>query len=115
MNSASSSLLFNKTCKPCQGEESPLEDVLSNALLQGLDPLWTINSAGHLQKKYIFRDFVCAMHFANQITLLAEAENHHPDIKISFGSCEIELWTHKINGLSESDFILAAKIDLLPL
>lgn len=83
----------------------------SNQLLRKLNDNWKINKLGHLYKNYMFKDFMSAMKFANKITFIAEQEGHHPDLAISWGRCVVEIWTHKINGLTESDFIFAAKIE----
>lgn len=105
--------LDQKQCIPCQGGVPPLDAAAIQHLLHELQGGWTVNPAGHLYKKITFPDFITAMHYANKIAELAERENHHPDLAITWGSCSIEIWTHKINGLTESDFILAAKIDKL--
>jgi len=105
--------LAKKQCIPCQGGVPPLPQDETNRLLQELGGHWQINDLGHLEKAYAFKDFMTSMNFANQIAELAEKEAHHPDITISWGQCRVEIWTHKINGLTESDFILAAKIERL--
>lgn len=74
---------------------------------------WQVIDDHHLEKTYSFDDFVQALAFTNQVGELAESENHHPDILLSWGSAKITIWTHKIDGLSESDFVLAAKIEQL--
>lgn len=74
---------------------------------------WKLVGEHHLEKEYLFPDFVQALAFTNKIGALAEREGHHPDILLSYGKVKIQLWTHKINGLSESDFILAAKCDAI--
>lgn len=105
--------LLNKNCQPCQGGVPPLPSEDVKRLLKELIQKWSLNTAGHLYKEYKFNDFMGPMNLANKIAKLSEREAHHPDIKISWGMCAIEIWTHKINGLTESDFILAAKIDSL--
>lgn len=82
-------------------------------LLKQLKSDWSLNSKGHLEATYKFPNFVDSMSFANKVGELAEAEGHHPFLAITWGFCGIEIWTHKINGLTESDFVLAAKIDTL--
>jgi 4a-hydroxytetrahydrobiopterin dehydratase len=72
---------------------------------------WELNAEGHLERTYSFRNFVQAMDFANKVTEVAESENHHPDFHVSWGQCTVEIWTHKIGGLTESDFYFAAKAD----
>lgn len=76
-------------------------------------PGWSLNAEGHLSKEYKFKDFMEGVRFINQIADIAEREGHHPDLTLSWGLCGVEIWTHKINGLTESDFILAAKIEAL--
>jgi 4a-hydroxytetrahydrobiopterin dehydratase len=75
---------------------------------------WTVVDEHHLTKTYKFKDFAGPLAFVNEVGAIAEAEDHHPDLHLSWGKVAIELWTHKIGGLSESDFILAAKIDQIP-
>ena len=105
--------LTQKTCVPCQGGISAL--VISEAeklLVQ--TPGWQIKENGHhLHKRYEFNDFLGSLSFVNKLGQLAEAEGHHPDIAFGWGYAEIKIFTHKINGLHENDFILAAKIDQL--
>jgi len=72
---------------------------------------WQVVDNHHLSKSYAFPDFVTALAFVNRAGAVAEQEGHHPDLYLSWGKVEIRIWTHKINGLTESDFILAAKID----
>lgn len=107
------SCLLKKTCVPCQGGMPPLPREITEKLLVELGSNWTINDIGHLYKKYLFDNFMNAMVFADKIAELAEKEAHHPDLRIAWGACIVEIWTHKINGLTESDFILAAKIETL--
>lgn len=105
--------LVDKSCVPCQGGIPPLPAEEIKKLLKKLGNEWGLNEAGHLYKGYLFEDFMSPMVFANKIAAIAEKEAHHPDLKISWGRCAIEIWTHKINGLTESDFILAAKIEVI--
>jgi len=107
------SCLINKHCVPCQGGTPPLDSVMANELLSQLGQGWVINDLGHLYKEFLFSDFMGPINFANQIAKVAEEEAHHPDLTIAWGKCSVEIWTHKINGLTESDFILAAKIDAI--
>ena len=109
----SSSCLLNKSCTPCQGGVPPLTPEEIEKLLMELGNGWALNESAHLYKKYLFDDFIKAMAFANKVAELAEREAHHPDLKIAWGFCTIEIWTHKINGLTKSDFILAAKIEAI--
>jgi 4a-hydroxytetrahydrobiopterin dehydratase len=105
--------LINKACIPCRGGDTPLahEDCLK--LLNELKDGWRINDKDHLYKEYQFDNFMGALSFANKIGNLAEKEGHHPNLVIAWGKCAVEIWTHKINGLTESDFILAAKIEII--
>ncbi len=103
--------LNKKKCIPCHSGILPLEKKEVDRFLSELRNKWLINELGHLYKIYIFSNFIDAMSFANKIAEIAEQENHHPDLVISYGKCIVEIWTHKVNGLTESDFILAAKID----
>jgi 4a-hydroxytetrahydrobiopterin dehydratase len=103
--------LINKKCIPCQGGTLPLNHDEATKLLKEVSGTWRINELGHLYNEYTFKDFMEPMNFANKIAELAEKEGHHPDLYISWGNCKMEIWTHKIHGLTESDFILAAKID----
>ena len=105
--------LVNRSCVPCQGGMSPLDQVLTQNLLSELNAGWIINEAGHLYKTYAFRNFMEAMDFANKIAEVAEKELHHPNVTIAWGECSLEIWTHKIFGLTESDFVLAAKIEAI--
>jgi 4a-hydroxytetrahydrobiopterin dehydratase len=109
----SNSCLVDKSCTPCKGGVPPLAANKVEKLLKELGNGWYLNDTGHLYKEYLFKDFTEAMAFANKVAKLAEKEAHHPDLKIGWGVCTIEIWTHKINGLTESDFILAANIEAI--
>ena len=103
--------LADKQCVPCHGGIPPMERFRAEELLLELDDGWQLNSDPHLQRTYLFEDFAKAMVFANKIANIAEAERHHPDLYIAWGKCKVEIWTHKIKGLTESDFYFAAKAD----
>lgn len=103
--------LVSKSCIPCQGGVSPLAPHKIEELLKELRNGWSLNDAGYLYKEYLFKDFMGPIMFANKIADISEKEGHHPDLIIAWGKCTVEIWTHKINGLTESDFILAAKIE----
>jgi len=105
--------LINRTCTPCQGGVPPLASGEIEGLLHELKSDWVINDEGHLYKEYKFSNFIDAMTFVNLVAKVAEEDAHHPDLRISWGLCAVEIWTHKIGGLTESDFILAAKIDAI--
>jgi 4a-hydroxytetrahydrobiopterin dehydratase len=104
--------LSERRCVPCRGGVPPLtakEIAPLHAQLEG----WEVVTHHHLHKSYRFPDFRAAWEFVNRIGALAEAEDHHPEITFGWGQAAITIWTHKIDGLSENDFILAAKIDQL--
>lgn len=103
--------LADRACVPCRGGVPPLEPAECKALLEELGGNWDLNSDGHLECTYRFDDFVEAMRFANAVAEIAESENHHPDLHVAWGRCTVEIWTHKISGLTESDFFFAAKVD----
>ena len=103
--------LADKTCAPCRGDVPPLERSEAEQMLTQLDEAWTLNAAGHLQRTYPFDDFMGALGFANVLGAIAEEQGHHPDLLVAWGRCGVEIWTHKIDGLVEADFILAAKAD----
>lgn len=102
--------LADQRCVPCQGGTPPLTREQFAPLLAQLDG-WQIEQDRMLIKGFRFKNFVEAVNFVNVITPIAEAENHHPDLRVAWGQVRVELWTHKINGLSEADFVMAAKID----
>jgi 4a-hydroxytetrahydrobiopterin dehydratase len=104
--------LTTKTCVPCRGDVPALKGDQIAPLLSQLSD-WLVSEEHHLSKSYAFPDFVTALAFVNKIGDLAEEQGHHPDIHLTWGNVGIEIWTHKIDGLTESDFILAAKIDEL--
>jgi 4a-hydroxytetrahydrobiopterin dehydratase len=104
--------LSSRQCVPCRGGVPPLEGNQITKLQSQLDD-WEVVNQHHLKKGYRFANFREAQVFVNKIGDLAEEQGHHPDICFGWGSAEITIWTHKIDGLTESDFILAAKIDAL--
>ncbi len=103
--------LSQKVCLPCQGGVPPLLEPQLIALLGQLEGQWQVIDNHHLEKEYQFEDFVSALAFTNRIGELAEQQGHHPDIYLAWGKVRLTIWTHKINGLTESDFIFAAKAD----
>jgi 4a-hydroxytetrahydrobiopterin dehydratase len=103
--------LADQQCIPCRGGVPPLPRARIDALLAELEAGWSLTPAGHLRRDYEFGDFAAAMAFANRVGDIAEAQGHHPDLHIGWGRCGVEIWTHKIDGLTESDFYLAAKAD----
>ena len=105
--------LAGKTCVPCRGGVPPLKGDALRELHAQLDG-WDVVDEHHLSKTCKFADFAAALAFVNRVGALAEAQGHHPWIHFTWGRVKIEIWTHKIDGLTESDFVLAAKIDALP-
>lgn len=105
--------LANKECVPCKGGVPPLKPKEAGYFLGQLEKGWKIVDNHHLQRNYPFDGFVDALAFVNRVGSLAEHQGHHPDLHLSWGLVGVEVWTHKIDGLTESDFILAAKIDEL--
>lgn len=105
--------LASKECVPCKGGVPPLTGAQIRPLQSELKG-WDVIDEHHLTRLYNFPDFVTALDFVNKVGALAEEQGHHPDILLAWGKARIDIWTHKINGLTESDFILAAKIDALP-
>lgn len=106
--------LATKTCVPCRGGIPALGSTEIQSFLLQLGNNWHVVAEHHLQKDFLFPDFKSALAFTNAVGALAEEQGHHPDIYLAWGKVGITLWTHKIDGLHESDFILAAKIDKLP-
>jgi 4a-hydroxytetrahydrobiopterin dehydratase len=103
--------LADKHCAPCSGDVPPLDRAEAESMLGQLDEAWRLNELGHLQRSYPFKNFMAALDFANTVGAIAESEGHHPDLLVAWGRCGMEIWTHKIDGLAEADFILAAKAD----
>jgi len=100
-------------CVPCRGGVPPLKGKELAEVHRKLGQGWQVVEEHHLEKEFSFPDFRTALAFTNQVGELAEAQGHHPDISLAWGKVKITIWTHKIDGLTESDFILAAKIDEL--
>jgi len=106
--------LTQKRCIPCEGNVPPLTPEAAHALKEQLNPEWMlVDGSNLLSRHFVFGDFKQTMEFVNKVAALAEAEGHHPDLTVTYGGVTVELMTHAIGGLSENDFILAAKIDKL--
>jgi 4a-hydroxytetrahydrobiopterin dehydratase len=105
------SRLAKKKCVPCEGGVDPLTRTEAQKLLTELNDWALIDDARLLAKSFHFEDFAESMAFVNKIAAIAEEEGHHPDLTISYSDVGVELTTHAIGGLSENDFIIAAKID----
>ena len=105
--------LAEKECKPCQGDVPPLVGEELQQLQDELGNDWQVIDGHHLEKQYSFKNFAEALEFTNKVGALAEEIFHHPDIFLTWGKVKISIWTHKIDGLNEADFIFAAKADAL--
>ncbi len=104
--------LADNECIPCRGGIPPLTEPETKDLHTQLEQGWELtHDFTHLEKAYAFANFIQAMDFANALTQIAEDEGHHPDLHIRWGQCIVDLWTHKIDGLTKSDFFMAAKAD----
>lgn len=106
--------LTTKKCVPCEGGVPRLTPDQIPPFAAAV-PLWKVNDNRKLERRFEFNDFVAAVAFVNRMATLAEAEGHHPDFAVQYSIVDVKVWTHAIGGLSENDFILAAKIDELPL
>ncbi len=104
--------LASKTCIPCRGGVPPLKGEELTALEKQVAG-WGVIEEHHIRKTFNFPNFREALEFVNRVGELAEEQGHHPDLYLTWGRVDVTSWTHKINGLTESDFILAAKIDRL--
>jgi 4a-hydroxytetrahydrobiopterin dehydratase len=101
--------LAESQCVPCRGGVPPLDGAEIARLHEELGSEWTVVDLHHLEREFPFPDFVTALEFTNRVGQLAEDQGHHPDITLAWGRVRLTIWTHKIDGLTESDFILAAK------
>ena len=105
--------LAKKECVPCRGGVPPVRGPALKGLQRKLGGNWRTVEQHHLEREFRFKDFREALAFTNRVGELAEAQGHHPDIHLAWGMVRLTIWTHKIDGLTESDFILAAKVDEL--
>jgi 4a-hydroxytetrahydrobiopterin dehydratase len=107
--------LTKKKCVPCESGTKPLS-LAEAARLLTETPEWTLqDESKKINREFKFKDFIAAMTFVDQVADIAETEGHHPDIHIFYNRVKLELFTHAIKGLSKNDFIVAAKINQLPL
>lgn len=102
--------LAEKSCLPCRGGVPPL-DAEAIRPLHAQIPVWQVVNDHHLTRQFHFSNFATALRFVNQIGDIAEAQGHHPDVELVWGRVGLKMWTHKIDGLTESDFVFAAKVD----
>ena len=100
--------LSSKTCVPCRGGVPPLRGEEIQPLIEQV-PGWRVVDEHHLEREFTFSDFLTALDFVNRVGSIAEEQGHHPDIELSWGKAGVKIWTHKIDGLTESDFVFAAK------
>jgi 4a-hydroxytetrahydrobiopterin dehydratase len=103
--------LSTRECTPCKGGAAPLKGEEIKKLHRTIGADWNVIEEHHLEKSFSFPDFRQALDFTNKVGELAESQGHHPDIYLSWGKVRLTIWTHKIAGLTESDFIFAAKVD----
>lgn len=103
--------LADRECVPCKGGVPPLKGSGLTELQEKLGGGWRVVDEHHLEKEYRFKNFRQALAFTNKVGEMAEAQGHHPEINLAWGKVRLTVWTHKIDGLTESDFIFAAKAD----
>jgi 4a-hydroxytetrahydrobiopterin dehydratase len=107
--------LADRRCEPCEGGIAPLTRAAADELLLRLDPGWVLDdTATSLRREFTFRDFYRTMSFVNALAHVANIEDHHPDLEVGYNVCRVRYSTHAIGGLSENDFICAAKLDQIP-
>jgi 4a-hydroxytetrahydrobiopterin dehydratase len=108
--------LAERRCVPCEGGVAPLTRVAAEEVLQRLDEGWQLSVDGSsIQREFRFIDFYRTMSFVNALAHVANIEDHHPDVELGWGYCRVRYTTHAIRGLSENDFICAAKLDAIAL
>ena len=106
--------LSNRHCKPCEGGTEPLRADQVESLLQALHADWTISADGlEISRRFKFPAYSRTLGFANAVAWIAITEGHHPELVVNYGTCDVSWTTHAINGLSDNDFICAAKVDRL--
>jgi 4a-hydroxytetrahydrobiopterin dehydratase len=105
--------LARRQCVPCKGGVPPLDQERAESLRRQISGEWKVVAGHHLEREFPLKNFRQALALANRIGEIAEGQRHHPDLLVSWGKLRVTLFTHAINGLHESDFILAARIDAL--
>jgi 4a-hydroxytetrahydrobiopterin dehydratase len=105
--------LANRQCVPCKGGVPPLKGEELTRLARQLGGNWCVVNEHHLEKEYTFKNFREALDFTMRVGEMAEEQGHHPDVSLAWGKVKLTVWTHKIDGLTESDFVFAAKADKL--
>ena len=107
--------LATRKCKPCEGGVAPLSQAAAARLLAQISDEWTLSDdARAIRREFRFRDFYRTMSFVNALAHIANIEDHHPDLEVGYNYCRVRYTTHAIGGLSENDFVCAAKVDLIP-
>jgi 4a-hydroxytetrahydrobiopterin dehydratase len=110
------SALAERCCKPCEGGTPPLGRARAEELLKEVSSAWILSAEAHaIRREFGFRDFYRTMSFVNALAHVANIEDHHPDLEVGYNYCRVTFTTHAVRGLSENDFVCAAKIDLIPL
>ena len=108
--------LATRKCKPCEGGTTPLTHTQAQQLLGQLSSAWVLTENAHaIRREFGFRDFYRTMSFVNALAHIANIEDHHPDLEVGYNYCRVTFTTHAIRGLSENDFVCAAKVDLIPI
>jgi 4a-hydroxytetrahydrobiopterin dehydratase len=108
--------LAARKCKPCEGGMPPLAPEQAAALLTRISKDWVLTDEAHaIRRNFAFRDFYRTMSFVNALAHIANIEDHHPDLEVGYNYCRVKFTTHAVKGLSENDFVCAAKVDLIPL
>jgi 4a-hydroxytetrahydrobiopterin dehydratase len=108
--------LASRRCKPCEGGTPPLTRMQAAELLPQISSAWALSESAHaLRREFRFRDFYRTMSFVNALAHVANIEDHHPDLEVGYNYCRVSFTTHAVSGLSENDFVCAAKVDLIPL
>jgi 4a-hydroxytetrahydrobiopterin dehydratase len=108
--------LAERRCKPCEGGIAPLTPAEAARLLTQVSSEWVLlDEARAIRRDFAFRDFYRTMSFINALAHIANIEDHHPDLKVGYNYCRVKFTTHAVKGLSENDFVCAAKVDLIPL
>lgn len=103
--------LARKRCVPCKGGVPALQGEPLDRLHRELGSGWSLIDGHHLEKTFSFPDFQTALYFTNAVGRIAEEQDHHPDIYLSWGKVRVQIWSHKVDGLTESDFVFAAKVE----
>jgi 4a-hydroxytetrahydrobiopterin dehydratase len=108
--------LAERRCKPCEGGVAPYSPKEAQLLMEQLSSEWVLSKEGpYLRRAFKFKDFYRTMSFVNALAHIANIEDHHPDLEVGYNYCRVQYTTHAIKGLSENDFICAAKVDAIPL